>query len=274
MKKLSITLALVALFTFGMNYQTAFAQESGEETTEEQVVEEVAEIAEVEETPAVAETEEVVEVEATGHRLLLEKFIEGGAGFMSTVLFCLIFGLAFCIERIISLSLASTNSNKLLNAVEDSLAQGNIEGAKEICKANRSPIASIMLQGLTRHKDGIDLVEKSVLAYGSVEMGRLEKGLTWISLAIGLAPMLGFMGTVIGMIGAFDSIEAAGDISATIVAGNIKVALLTTVFGLIVAIILQVFYNYIVSKIDGIVNDMEDASIKFIDMLKNHKIVE
>ena len=272
MKKLSITLALVALFTFGMNFQTAFAQDStSAETTEEQVVEEVAEVAEA---PAVTSSEEEVVVEATGHRLLLEKFIEGGAGFMSTVLFCLIFGLAFCIERIISLSLASTNSNKLLNDVDESLAQGNIEEAKNKCKANRSPIASIMLEGLERHKDGIDLVEKSVLAYGSVEMGRLEKGLTWISLAIGLAPMLGFMGTVIGMIGAFDSIEAAGDISATIVAGNIKVALLTTVFGLIVAIILQVFYNYIVSKIDGIVNDMEDASIKFIDMLKNHKIVE
>ena len=160
-----------------------------------------------------------------------------------------------------------------MNAVEEHLANGNVEGAKEVCKASRSPIASIMHQGLTRTNDGLDIVEKSVLAYGSVEMGRLERGLTWISLAIGLAPMLGFLGTVIGMIGAFDAIEAAGDISPTVVAGGIKVALLTTVFGLIVAIILQIFYNYIVSRIDSIVNDMEDASISFIDMLKKHKIV-
>ena len=256
MKKLSIILALVAIFTFGMNVQ---AQEEMDTVETE---------APAEEMPA----EEAPEEEASGHKILLEKFIEGGAGFMSLVLVCLIFGLAFCIERIISLSLASTNSNKLLTQVEENLSNGNVEGAKEVCKASRSPIASIMYQGLSRSKDGLDIVEKSVLAYGSVEMGRLERGLTWISLAIGLAPMLGFLGTVIGMIGAFDAIEAAGDISPTVVAGGIKVALLTTVFGLIVAIILQIFYNYIVSRIDSIVNDMEDASISFIDMLKKHKI--
>lgn len=271
MKKLSITLALVALFTFGINFQAVYAQqEEGAVPATEQVEEAPAADAS---TTVVEETNEDVPAKQSGHKVLLEKFIEGGAGFMATVLICLIFGLAFCIERIISLSLASTNSNKLLNAVEENLANGNVEGAKEVCKASRSPIAAIMLQGLNRANDGLDMVEKSVIAYGSVEMGRLERGLTWISLAIGLAPMLGFLGTVIGMIGAFDAIEAAGDISPTVVAGGIKVALLTTVFGLIVAIILQIFYNYIVSRIDSIVNDMEDASIKFIDMLKKNKIV-
>ena len=272
MKKLSIILALVAIFTFGMNVQAQEEMDSVE-TVAEEVVDSAAEVTEAAEVPAEeVPAEEAPEEEASGHKILLEKFIEGGAGFMSLVLICLIFGLAFCIERIISLSLASTNSSKLLEQVEENLSNGNVEGAKEVCKASRSPIASIMYQGLSRSKDGLDIVEKSVLAYGSVEMGRLERGLTWISLAIGLAPMLGFLGTVIGMIGAFDAIEAAGDISPTVVAGGIKVALLTTVFGLIVAIILQIFYNYIVSRIDSIVNDMEDASISFIDMLKKHKI--
>lgn len=207
-------------------------------------------------------------------KVLLNKFIEGGAGFMSFVLVALILGLAFCIERIISLSLASTNTKKLLDNVEENLSNGNVDGAKEVCKANRSPIASIMHQGLERVNDGVDAVEKAVIAYGSVEMGKLEKGLTWISLFIALAPMLGFMGTVIGMIDAFDAIQAAGDISPTVVAGGIKVALLTTVFGLIAAIILQIFYNYIVSRIDSIVNDMEGSSITFVDMLIHHNIVK
>lgn len=277
MRKLSFTLVLITIFTFGLNTQLAYAQEESAEAEQQELVEETSEA--VAEEPAEEIVEAVAEVadapaEKSGHQVLLEKFIEGGPGFMSLVLICLIFGLAFSIERIISLSLASTNSKKLLNAVEENLANGNVEGAKEVCKASRSPIASIMHQGLNRTKDGLDMVEKSVIAYGSVEMGRLERGLTWIGLAIGLAPMLGFMGTVIGMIGAFDAIEAAGDISPTVVAGGIKVALLTTVFGLIVAIILQIFYNYIVSRIDSIVNDMEDASIKFIDMLKKNKIVD
>jgi len=207
-------------------------------------------------------------------QVLLNKFIEGGAGFMSTVLVALILGLAFCIERIIALSLASTNTKKLLASVSDNLESGNVDGAKEVCKANRSPIASIMHQGLQRVDDGVDAVEKAVVAYGSVEMGKLEKGLTWISLFIALAPMLGFMGTVVGMIGAFDAIQAAGDISPTVVAGGIKVALLTTVFGLVAAIILQIFYNYIVTRIDSIVNDMEGASIEFVDMLIHNNIVK
>ncbi|MGB0886163.1 MAG: MotA/TolQ/ExbB proton channel family protein [Chitinophagales bacterium] len=211
---------------------------------------------------------------ASWDKVLLNKFIEGGAGFMSLVLIALILGLAFCIERIIALSLASTNTKKLLDNVGDNLANGNVDGAKEVCKANRSPIASIMHQGLERVDDGVDAVEKAVVAYGSVEMGNLEKGLTWISLFIALAPMLGFMGTVIGMIEAFDAIQAQGDISPTVVAGGIKVALLTTVFGLVAAIILQIFYNFIVTRIDSIVNDMEGSSITFVDMLIHHNIVK
>lgn len=223
--------------------------------------------------PEITFAQDAVEV-VSWDKVLLNKFIEGGAGFMSTVLIALILGLAFCIERIISLSLASTNTKKLLDKVDENLASGNVEGAKEVCKSNRSPIASIMHQGLSRVDDGVDAVEKAVIAYGSVEMGNLEKGLTWISLFIALAPMLGFMGTVIGMIDAFDAIQAAGDISPTVVAGGIKVALLTTVFGLIAAIILQIFYNYIVSRIDSIVNDMEGSSITFVDMLIHHNIVK
>ncbi|HCK20688.1 MAG TPA: flagellar motor protein MotA, partial [Bacteroidetes bacterium] len=182
-------------------------------------------------------------------------------------------GLAFCIERIITLSLADVNTKKLLTGVESAIGNKDVEKAKQICKATRGPVASIMYQGLTRTEEGIDIVEKSVASYGSVQMGQLEKGLSWISLFIALAPMLGFLGTVIGMVQAFDDIANAGAISATIVASGIKVALLTTVFGLIVAIILQIFYNFIVTKVESIVNKMEDNSISFIDILVKNKIV-
>jgi biopolymer transport protein ExbB len=167
--------------------------------------------------------------------------------------------------------MATTNSKKLLNKVNDALKSGGVDAAKEVCRNKKGPVASIFYQGLYRSDEGLEQVEKSIVAYGGVQMGLLEKGLSWISLFIALAPMLGFMGTVIGMIGAFDAIEAAGDISPSLVAGGIKVALLTTVFGLIVAMILQVFYNYLISKVDSIVNDMEDASIKLVDILVNNK---
>jgi biopolymer transport protein ExbB len=209
-----------------------------------------------------------------GMPLLKKYFIDGTWQFMGIVLICLILGLAFCIERIISLSLADTNTQKLLNEVDEALKAKDVERAKEICKSTRGPIASILWQGLIRVREGIDVVEKSLSAYGSVQMGLLERGLVWISLFIALAPMLGFMGTVIGMIGAFDDIANAGAISASVVAGGIKVALLTTVFGLIVAVILQIFYNYIVSKVDGMVNQMEDASQTFIDMLVKYDIAK
>lgn len=200
-------------------------------------------------------------------QMLKEKFIEGDWRFMSTILISLIMGLALSIERVITLNLASVNVNKFLKKVDDKLAEGDIEGAKEVCKATPGPAAAVIFEGLKNAKYGPESVEKTIVAIGSVQMGLLEKGLVWISLFIAVAPMLGFLGTVIGMIQAFDKIQQVGDISPTIVAGGIKVALLTTVFGLIVAIILQLFYNYIVTKIDSIVIKMEEGTITFLDML-------
>jgi len=272
MKRLFAFLMLMGSLTFGVSLN-ALAQDENEsansDTTE--VVEEpaVAEVAQVEEAPA--QTLQAPESTDTFHQQVKTKFIEGGWQFMGAVLLCLIIGLAISIERIITLNLSTTNTNKLLKNVEEALAAGGVDAAKEVTKNTRGPVASIFTQGLMRIGEGIDMVEKSIIAYGSVEMGRLEKGLVWISLFISLAPMLGFMGTVIGMIGAFDAIEAAGDISPQIVANGIKVALLTTVAGLIVGVILQVFYNYLVSKIDGLVNTMEDASISFVDLLVAHE---
>ncbi len=206
------------------------------------------------------------------HKVIKGKFIEGGAGFMGIVVLCLIFGLALSIERIVYLNLSSTNTKKLLESVENALNSGGVEAALEVCRNTRGPVASIFYQGLSRMDEGVDVVEKTVTSYGSVQMGLLEKGLSWISLFISIAPSLGFMGTVIGMISAFDMIQAAGDISATIVAGGIKVALLTTVTGLIVATILQVFYNYIVSLIDAAVNNMEDSSISLLDIVVKYNM--
>ena len=205
------------------------------------------------------------------HQNLKQRFIEGGPGFMGIVLLCLILGLAIAIERIIFLNLSTTNTSKLAQNVEDALKSGGVEAAKEVCRNTKGPVASIYYQGLDRADESIEAAEKAVIGYGGVQMGQLEKNVSWISLFIALAPMLGFMGTVIGMILAFDKIEAAGDMNPSLVAGGIKVALLTTVFGLIVAIILQIFYNYIIAKIDSIVNSMEDASITLIDILVDYK---
>jgi biopolymer transport protein ExbB len=216
-----------------------------------------------------AQTEPVAE--KTFHQVLKQRFIEGGPFFMGIVLVTLILGLAIAIERIIYLNMATTNTEKLVNDVEEAMGSGGVEAAKELCRNTKGPVASIFYQGLDRMDEGVDAAEKAVVAYGGVQMGLLEKNVSWLSLFIALAPMLGFMGTVIGMISAFDSIEAAGDISPAVVAGGIKVALLTTVFGLVVAIILQIFYNYIISKIDSIVNNMEDASIKLVDLLIRNK---
>ena len=204
-------------------------------------------------------------------QILKEQFIAGGPEFMGIVLLCLILGLALAIERIIYLNLATTNTEKLLINVEEALNNGGVEEAKEVCRNTKGPVASIFYQGLERSDEGLEMVEKSIVAYGSVQMGLLERGLSWISLFIALAPMLGFMGAVIGMIGAFQEIEAANNIAPDIVAGGIKVALLTTVFGLIVAIVLQIFYNYLISKVDSIVNSMEDASISLVDLLVKNK---
>ncbi len=238
---------------------------------DDEVMDEAEEVSMEEETMEMAD-EEVPEAE--GHQLIMKRFIEGGPGFMGIVLACLILGLAFAIERIISLNLATVNNKKLLNEVETKLQNGDVAGAMVVCKNTRGPVASIFYQGLSRVTEGIEVVEKSIVAYGSVQMGLLEKGLVWISLFIALAPMLGFMGTVIGMIDAFDAIEKAGDIQPSLVANGIKIALLTTVFGLIVAIILQIFYNYIVAKIDDLVNSMENASISMVDLVVKYNITK
>ena len=169
------------------------------------------------------------------------------------------------------MSFSKTNAKRLVAKVEKALEEGGIEAAKDVCRNTRGPIASIFYQGLLRYDQGLDVVEKSVVSYGSVQMSNMENGLTWISLFIAIAPSLGFLGTVIGMIQAFDAIQAAGDISPNVVAGGMKVALITTVGGLIVAMILQVFYNYILSKIDNITIDMEDASISLIDVLTKYQ---
>ncbi|MBL4652228.1 MAG: MotA/TolQ/ExbB proton channel family protein [Flavobacteriales bacterium] len=283
MKKFFTLLAIIGMFTFGVT--SLYAQEGEEvateevveaaegdtvETSEEPVVEEAVE----EPVPAVTEQKEkpAEEAEKTFHQVVKQKFIEGGPTFMAVVLVCLIFGLAIAIERVIYLSMATTDTKKLVSEVEDALSSGGVEAAKEVCRNTPGPIASIYYQGLDRSSEGIDMVEKSVEAYGGVQMGLLEKGLSWISLAIALAPMLGFMGTVIGMIGAFDKIAAANNISPAIVAEGIGMALITTVSGLIVAMILQFFYNLIVAKIDGIVNDMENASITLIDLILKHNV--
>ena len=225
----------------------------------------------VQDEEAAAAADEAEEETLGFHQELKKRFIEGGPAFMGIVLLCLILGLAVAIERIIFLNLSTTNTKKLARNVEDALNSGGVESAKEVCRNTKGPVASIYYQGLDRADESIDAAEKAVVAYGGVQMGQLEKNVSWLSLFIAIAPMLGFMGTVIGMITAFDRIEAAGDMQPSLVAGGIKVALLTTVFGLIVAIILQIFYNYIIAKIDSIVNDMEDASITLIDMLVAYK---
>ena len=265
MKNKFALIALLGLFLTGT--YTVYAQDEVDTIQYEEEVTSVVETEEVETEEAPAQVEE----DASFHQIIKQKFIEGGPGFMGIVLLCLILGLALAIERILYLNMATTDTDKLLNDVEVALKSGGVEAAQEVCRNTKGPVASIFYQGLERSDEGVDMVEKSIVAYGSVQMGLLEKGLSWISLFIALAPMLGFMGTVIGMIGAFDAIEAAGDISPSLVAGGIKVALLTTVFGLIVAMILQVFYNYLIAKVDSIVNSMEDSSISLIDLLVKNK---
>jgi len=260
-----MTQTLTYASTINVNIPQDETEQQEDAVTEENPVVEVAPAALVEEAPA------EVPVEVSFTQELKKRFIEGGPGFMGIVLICLILGLAIAIERIIYLNLATTNTQKLTSGVEEALASGGFEAAKELCRDTKGPVASIFYQGLDRANEGVESAEKAVVAYGGVQMGQLEKNVSWISLFIALAPMLGFMGTVIGMIQAFDKIEAAGDMQPSLVAGGIKVALLTTVFGLVVAIILQIFYNYIIAKIDSIVNDMEDASITLIDILVAQK---
>ncbi len=264
MKRLFSILAIAAVMAFG-NLQAATAPAQLLTANVQLLIAPITTTT-IQEDAASDATEEL-----SFHQNLKKRFIEGGPEFMGIVLLCLILGLAIAIERIIFLNLSTTNTKKLQQNVEDALNSGGVEAAKEVCRNTKGPVASIYYQGLDRADESIDAAEKAVVAYGGVQMGQLEKNVSWVSLFIALAPMLGFMGTVIGMIQAFDKIEAAGDMQPSLVAGGIKVALLTTVFGLIVAIILQIFYNYIVAKIDRIVNDMEDASITLIDMLVAYK---
>ncbi|MBQ9184286.1 MAG: MotA/TolQ/ExbB proton channel family protein [Bacteroidales bacterium] len=261
MKKFFMFLAVAGLMTFTANIASAQDEQEAAAAQTEQVAEEVAP---VQTNPLKLENDIPL------HQALKTKFIEGGAGFMTLIILCLILGLALAVERILYLNFAKTNVKKLLTNVEDALAKGGIEAAKDVCRNTRGPVASIFYQGLLRYDQGLDTVEKSIVSYGSVQMSQLENGLSWISLFIAIAPSLGFLGTVIGMIEAFDAIQAAGDISPNVVAGGMKVALITTVGGLIVAMILQVFYNYILAKIDSITIDMEDSSISLIDILTKY----
>ena len=285
MKKVISSIAIAAAMTFGfVNPMFAQDEPAAEGDEMEMVDESAADEAEVEETPDNAASEAVNEepaVEESGEEAeekelgliatIKQKFIQGDPVWMSPVLICLILGLALSIERIVYLNLSTINTKRFLDEVEAALKNGGVDAAKDVCRNTRGPIASIFYQGLDRSEEGIDVVEKSVVSYGGVQMGLLEKGLSWLSLFIALAPMLGFLGTVIGMIFAFDQIVKDGQVSPITVAGGIQVSLLTTVFGLIAAIILQVFYNYIVSKVDGLVNEMEDASISLVDMMLKYK---
>lgn len=267
-------LAIIALLVGVLASSTLFAQTDTTSTASDDSTQTSA--------PAATSSPVVVENEDEGaepeeaqsfHEVLKDQFIAGGVGFMTPVLICLILGLAFSIERIITLNLATTNTKKLLAQIEDALSKGGVNAALEVTRNTRGPVASIFTQGLMRYSEGVEMVEKSIVSYGGVEMGKLERGLIWISLFIALGPMLGFFGTVVGMVQAFADIEAAGDISANIVAAGMKTALLTTVGGLVVGMILQVFYNYLVSKIDSLVNSLEDASISLVDLLVKHKLL-
>jgi biopolymer transport protein ExbB len=262
MKRLFSILALAGLFVLSTNTVNA-------KTTTANVVSNLTTT--VATTAAMIQKAPAASDDKSFTQVLKEMYIKGGAGFMSFVLICLILGLAVAIERIIYLNLATTNTGKLKQQVEDALASGGVEAAKEVCRNTKGPVASIYYQGLDRAGESVESAEKAIVSYGGVQMGQLEKNVSWLSLFIAIAPMLGFMGTVIGMIQAFEKIAAVGNLSASLIAGDIQVALLTTVFGLITAIILQIFYNYIIAKIDSIVNDMEDSSISLIDMLVDHK---
>ena len=266
MKKLFMFLAVAGLMA--LTAQNATAQD---QKTDENATEQVAPAPQAEEVAAPAEVDPFNQKsDKPLYQQIKTKFIEGGPAFMIWVVLCLILGLAIAIERLIYLSRATTNNKKLLEGIESALQEGGVEKAKDLCRDTRGPVASIFYQGLLHYDEGLESVEKNITAYGGVQMGQLESGLSWIALFIALAPMLGFLGTVVGMVSAFDAIEAAGDISPTVVAGGIKVALITTIAGLIVAIILQIFYNIIVAKIDSLVNSMEDASINFVDILTKY----
>ncbi|MCQ2083080.1 MAG: MotA/TolQ/ExbB proton channel family protein [Bacteroidaceae bacterium] len=279
MKKVFAFVAMMGLLTFGV-CQTINAQEAAAEAATEEIAQEDSvsvDSAAVDSAAVEAEEEEVIAPEETEekqglHKNIKTKFIEGDAGFMSLVAIALILGLALCIERIIFLSLAEIDSKKLLEDIQAALENGDVEGAKTICRETRGPVASICYQGMMRIDEGLDVVERSIVSYGSVQASNLEKNLSWITLFIAMAPSLGFLGTVIGMVQAFDRIQAAGDISPTVVAGGMKVALITTIFGIITALVLQIFYNYILSKVESLNTDMEDSSVSLLDIIMKYNL--
>ena len=278
MKKFFASIACVAALSVGFT-TTAMAQDSAATATEvvdsaKATVDTAA--AAVDTAATVAPTTDEAPAEGGFHQAFKQKFIEGGADFMALIAITLILGLAICLERIVYLNLSDVNPKKMLEDIEAALEKNDLEGAKTIARNTRGPIASIAYQALLRADQGIDIVEKSVVSYGGVQGGLLEKNLSWITLFIALSPSLGFLGTVVGMVFAFDKIEQVGDISPTVVAGGMKVALITTIGGLVVAMILQVFYNYILSLVEGIVNKMEDASITLLDIIvkRNEKFAK
>ena len=273
MKKVIALMSIIGLLTF-TNLNGVMAQDNAAQADQPEQIDQQAADSAVAEAPVAEEPETVAAPEEetkSFHQMLKEKYIQGGAGWMTPVLLCLIFGMALVIERILYLNMANTNVQKLLEGIEGYVQKGDYKGAKDLCRDTRGPVASIFYQGLDRIDEGLDNVEKAVTSYGGVQMARLENNMTWIGLFIALAPSFGFLGTVVGMVQAFDDIEVAGDISPTVVAGGMKVALLTTIFGLIVAIILQIFYNYILTKIESLVAQMEDGSITFMDILVKNK---
>ena len=214
---------------------------------------------------------EVAEEGGGLHKQLKRKFLEGSAGFMSLVALALVLGLAFCIERLVYLTLSEINAKKLLGDIDAKLEQGDVEGAKDLCRDTRGPVASICYQGLLHIKEPLEQIDRQLTNYGTVQIANMEKGCSWIRLFIAVAPSLGFLGTVIGMVMAFDRIQTAGDISPTIVAEGMKVALITTIFGIIVAIVLQFFYNYILSKIEHLTSQMEESAISLTDSIAKYK---
>lgn len=211
-------------------------------------------------------------IEGGLHHTIKRLFIEGSAAFNSMISIPLIIGLAICLERVIYLNLAEVNTTKLFKNIEEALDKGDVEGAKAVARDTKGPIASIVFQGLMRIDQNIDTVERSITSYGAVQSGLLEKNLSWITLFISILPSIGFIGTVVGMIMAFDKIQIVGDISPTVVAGGMKVALITTIAGLVAAIILQLFYNYLLSKLEAIVNKMEDSTITFMDIVVKYNL--
>ena len=260
MKKIFMFLAVMGVMAFSAQNAAAQDEQPADTTATEMVAE------------ATEATDELPE-EVPMHQALKTKFIEGGAGFMALVIACLILGLALCIERILYLALSKTNTKKLLANIEAAMQNGGAEAAKEVCVKTRGPVASIFAQAMIRLADGqtLEEVEKSVVSYGGVAASKMEQNLSWISLFIAIAPSLGFLGSVIGMIQAFDAIMVAGDMSPAVVAGGMKVALITTVGGLIVAVILQIFYNYILSQVEALTVEMEDASISLMDILVKYQ---